>query len=50
MHLTANFDRITFSHSEVIVPSNKHTDKQTNKQTPVKTSISLRYGTPVGNQ
>jgi len=38
-----------FSRSEVIVRSNKHTDRLTNKQTPLKTSTSLRYATPVGN-
>jgi len=34
-----------FSRSEVIV----RTNKQTNKQTPLKTFTSLRYATPVGN-
>jgi len=45
MYLTAKFDCPTFSRSEVIVRTNKHTtDKQTNnKQTPLKTSTSLRY-------
>jgi len=33
-----------FSRSEVIVWTNKHT----NKQTPLKTSTALRYATPVG--
>jgi len=41
VYLTAKFDRPTFSCSEVIV--------RTNKQTPLKTSTSLRYATPVGN-
>jgi len=40
-YLTAKFDRPTFSHLEVIV--------RTNKETPLKTSISLLYATPVGN-
>jgi len=36
--------------SEVIVRTNKLTDKLTNRlQTPLKTSTSLRYATPVGN-
>ena len=30
--------------------TNKHTDTLTNKQTPLKTSTSLRYATPVGNK
>ena len=41
MHLTAKFHHPTFNHSEVVV--------LTNKQTPLKTSTSLRYATPVGN-
>jgi len=45
MHLTAKLHRRTLNHSEVIVLTNK----QTNKQTPLKTSTSLRYATPVGN-
>jgi len=44
MHLTAKFHRPTFNRSEVIVRTNKHT----NWQTPLKTSTSLRYATPVG--
>jgi len=39
MHLTAKFHRPTFNRSEVTV--------LTNKQTPLKTSTSLRYATPV---
>jgi len=39
VHLTAKFHRPTFSRSEVIM--------RTNKQTPLKTSTSLRYATPV---
>jgi len=39
MHLTAKFHHLTFNHSEVIVQKNK----LTNKQTPLKTSTSLRY-------
>jgi len=45
-----------FNRSEVIMWTSKqfinthtHTDKQTNKQTPLKTSTSLRYATPVGH-
>jgi len=45
VHLTAKFHRRTFNRSEVIV----FTNKQTDKQTPLKTSPSLRYATPVGN-
>ena len=44
MHLTAKFHRPTFNRSEVIVLTNK----LTNKQMPLKTSTSLRYATPVG--
>jgi len=44
MHLTAKFH--LFNRSEVIVLTNK----LTNKQTPLKTSTSLHYATPVGNQ
>jgi len=40
------FDRPTFSRSEVIL----RTNQQTNKQTPLNTSTSLRYATPVGNK
>jgi len=45
-HLTANFHRPTCSRSEVIVRSNKHTDRLTNKQTDAAENIhlaSLRY-------
>jgi len=45
-----NFHHPTCSRSEVIVRTNKHTDKLTNKQTPLKTSTSLRYATPVGRK
>jgi len=38
MHLTAKFHRPTFNRSEVIVLTNKQTDKLTNKQTPLKTT------------
>jgi len=53
MYLTARFDRPVFSHSEVILRINKHTDKQTNKQTNIYRRLnihlaSLRY-TLVGN-
>ena len=44
MHLSLKFHHPTFNRSEVIVLTNKHT----NKQTPLKTSTSLRYATPVG--
>jgi len=43
VHLTAKFHHPTFNRLEVIV----RTNKLTNKQTPLKTSISLRYATPV---
>jgi len=45
MHLTAKFYHPTFNRSEVIVRTNKQNDKQT----PLKTSTSFRYATPVGN-
>ena len=38
-----------FNRSEVIVLTNKQTNWQTNKQTPLKTSTLLRHDTPVGN-
>jgi len=44
MHVTAKFHHPTFNHSEVIVLTNK----QTNKHTPLKTSTSLCYAMPVG--
>jgi len=44
MHLTAKFHHPTFSRLEVIM----RTNKLTNTQTQLKTSISLRYATPVG--
>ena len=47
MHVTAKFRRPTFNRSQVIVLTNKQTEK--NKQTPLKTCTSLRYATPVGN-
>jgi len=54
MHLTPKFHHPRFNRSEVIVRSKKQTDRQTNKltnkQTPLKTSSSLRYATPVGNK
>jgi len=50
MHLTAKFRRPTFNRSEVIVLTCRQTDKPKNKQTPLKTSTSLRYATPVGNK
>ena len=48
IYLSAKFDRPTFSRSEVI--ADKQTNKLTKKQTPLKTSTSLRYATPVGNK
>jgi len=42
MRCDAKFHHPTFNRSEVIV--------LTNKQTPLKTSTSLRYAKPVGNQ
>jgi len=44
MHVTAKFHHPTFNHSEVTVLINKQTDKQTL----LKTSTSLHYATPVG--
>jgi len=44
MHVTAKFHHPTFNRSEVIVLINR----QTSKQTPLKTSTSLRYATPEG--
>jgi len=49
-HLTAKFHRLKFNRSEVIVRTNKHVDKLTNKQTPLKTYTALRYATPVANK
>jgi len=45
LHVSSEFPHPTFCRSEVIVLTNK----LTNKQTPLKTSTSLRYTTPVGN-
>jgi len=45
MHVTVKVRRPSFNRSEVIVLTNK----QTNKQTPLKTYTSLRYATAVGN-
>jgi len=45
LHLTAKFHHPTFSRSEGIMRTNKHT----NIQTPMKTSTALRCATPVGN-
>jgi len=41
MHLTAKLHHPTFNRSEVIVLPNK--------QTPLKTSTSLRFATPMGS-
>jgi len=46
MYLTAKLDGPMFSRSKVIM----RTNKQTNKQTPLKTSTSLCYATPVGEK
>ena len=46
MYLIAKFHHPTFNRSEDIVLTN---NRQTDKQTPLKTSISLRYATPMGN-
>jgi len=46
VYLTAKFHRPTFSRSEVIV----RTNTLTNKHTPLETSASLRYATPVGKK
>jgi len=48
VYLIAKFDRPKFSRSEVILRTNKQTNKHTHKQTPLKTSTSFRYTTPVG--
>jgi len=45
MHLTAKFHHPMFNRSELIVLTNK----QTHKQTPLKTSTLLRYAMLVGN-
>jgi len=45
VHLAAKFRHPMFNRLEVIVLTNK----QTNKQTPLKTSTSLCYAMPVGN-
>jgi len=45
VHLTAKFYDPTFNRSEVIMLTNRQTDKQM----PLKTSTSLHYAMPVGN-
>jgi len=45
-HLATTFYHPMFNRSEVIVLTDKQTHKQTNK-TPLKTSTSVRYVTPV---
>ena len=45
VHLTTKFHHRTFNRSEVIVLTNKQRDKQM----PLKTPTSVRYATPVGN-
>jgi len=44
MHLPTKFHHPVFTRSEVIVLTNKHTDKQT----PLKTSNALCYATTLG--
>jgi len=44
--IAAKFRRPMFNRSKIIVLRNKLTNKQT--ETPLKTSTSLRYATPVG--
>ena len=46
MHLQLQVSSSMFTHSEVIVLTNKHT----NKQTPLKTSNAPRYATTLGNK
>jgi len=46
VHLTAKFHHLMFNRSEVIVL----TDKMTNKQMLLKTFTSLCYATPVDNE
>jgi len=46
VHLSTKFYHPTCNRSEVIVLTNK----QTNNQTPLKTSTSLHYATPVANE
>jgi len=50
MQLTAKFHHPTFNHSEVVMLTNKQTDKLTKKQTLLKTSTSLRYAMPLGKK
>jgi len=49
VHLTAKFHHSTFNSLEVIMLTNKQTDKLTNKQTPLKTSTLLLHAMPVDN-
>jgi len=46
MHVTAKFHHPTFNRLEVIVLTNKQTDKQI----PAKTSILFHYATTVGKK
>ena len=46
IHLPPKFHHPMFTRSEVIMLTNK----QTNKQTPLKTSNALRYATTLGNK
>jgi len=45
MHLPPKSHHLVFTYLEVIVLTNKHT----NKKMPPKTSSALRYGTTLGN-
>ena len=48
-HLPPKFYHPMFTRSEVIALTNKHTNTQTTKQTPLKASNALRYATTLGN-
>jgi len=47
MHLTAKFHHLTFNRSEVIMLTNRQTDKQTDAAENIHLA---RYATPVGNE
>ena len=49
MHLNAKFHHPTFNRSEVIMRTDKQTNKHSDKQTPMKISTSLRYATPAND-
>jgi len=51
MHLTAKFHHNMFNRSAVIVQTNRHTDKQSDKQTDAAENISIIHlASPMGNQ